>query len=97
MLTKRFALIGLIACMFMLVGCSGTVPAHKETLLERNWGRSFESAKYHQMLNPEAGKDPDPVVGLDGTAAEKNLEKYRQTDIKKDSSKEFGIISVKSK
>jgi hypothetical protein len=49
------------------------------------------------MLNPEAGKETDPVVGLDGTAAEKNLEKYRQTDIKKDCSKEFGIISVKSK
>jgi hypothetical protein len=29
-------------------------------------------------LNPEAGKEPTPVVGFDGKAAEANVEKYRE-------------------
>jgi hypothetical protein len=57
---------------------SGCARTQKETMLDRNWGRSFESAKYNQILNPEAGKDLEPVVGLDGQAAEKNMEKYRK-------------------
>ena len=59
MLTRRLILIGLlIAGLLIFSGC-GT----KETMLSRNWGNSFESAKQSQILNPEAGKNLDPVVG----------------------------------
>jgi hypothetical protein len=47
-------------------------------MLDKNWGNSFESAKQSQILNPEAGKNQDPVVGLDGQAAGNNMEKYRK-------------------
>ncbi|MCD4820779.1 MAG: hypothetical protein K8R11_01595 [Methanococcoides sp.] len=47
-------------------------------MLSRNWGSSFESAKQSQILNPEAGKNLDTVVGLDGQAVENVVEKYRQ-------------------
>jgi hypothetical protein len=73
MLTRCLTLIGLIATLLIFSGC-GT----KETMLSRNWGSSFESAKQSQILNPEAGKNLDPVVGLDGQAAGNNMEKYRQ-------------------
>jgi len=73
MLTRCLTLIGLIATLLIFSGC-GT----RETMLSRNWGSSFESAKQSQILNPEAGKNLDPVVGLDGQAVENNMEKYRQ-------------------
>ena len=90
MLTRCLILIGLlIAGLLIFSGC-GT----KETMLSRNWGNSFESAKQSQILNPEAGKNLDPVVGLDGQAVENNMQKYRQ-GFKKDASKEM-TITIKS-
>jgi len=73
MLTRCLTLIGLIATLLIFSGC-GT----RETMLSRNWGSSFESAKQSQILNPEAGKNLDTVVGLDGQAVDNIVEKYRQ-------------------
>lgn len=84
MLTRGLTLIGLIATLLIFSGCA------RETMLNRNWGNSFESAKQSQILNPEAGKNLEPVVGLDGQAAENNMEKYRQ-GFKKDTSKEMAL------
>ena len=47
-----------------------------ETALDRNWGRSFESAKHMQILNPDAGKNPAPVAGIVGPAGEIAVEWY---------------------
>jgi hypothetical protein len=52
-------------------GCAQFNISDSETLLEKNWGRSYESARYHQILNPEAEKHLKPVEGLSGPAAEK--------------------------
>jgi len=71
-------LIGLIAFLSILSGCAGRTAAQRETMLDKNWGKSFELAKQNQILNPEAGKNPAPVVGLDGQAAEGNMEQYRK-------------------
>ncbi len=73
MLTRCLILIGLIAALLIFSGC-GT----RETMLSRNWGSSFESAKQSQILNPEAGRNLEPVAGLDGQAAGNSMEKYRQ-------------------
>jgi hypothetical protein len=48
-------------------------------MLDKNWGRSFESAKYNQILDPDAGKKSNPVVGLDGPASQANTVKYRES------------------
>ncbi|MBW2738896.1 MAG: pilus assembly protein [Deltaproteobacteria bacterium] len=85
MLTRCLTLIGLIATLLIFSGCGP-----KETMLSRNWGNSFESAKQSQILNPEAGRNLEPVVGLDGQVAGNNMEKYRQ-GFKKDTSKEMTI------
>jgi hypothetical protein len=62
-----------------MLSCSGTTPTHKETLLERNWGRSYETVNYMQLLNPDAEKNLEPVVGLDGNASDSNVDKYRKS------------------
>jgi hypothetical protein len=78
MLNRCFTLIGLIAAVAILSGCGKNLASQKETMLDRSWGRSFESAKRKQILNPEAGKDTSPVTGLDGQAAEGSIEGYRK-------------------
>ncbi len=84
MLTRYVKIIGLIAALSVFSGCG--MFSQRETMLDRNWGTSLETAKQSQMLNPEAGKnlDPVPVVGLDGQAAEASMEKYRKGFIKKE-------------
>ncbi len=78
MVKKRLIVVlGLIVGLSFFAGCSKEF--QKETKLDRNWGRSFESAKQNQILNPEAGKDSEPVVGMDGQAAEKSIEKHKQS------------------
>jgi hypothetical protein len=63
-----------------LWGCAGNIPeAQRVDYLDMNFGKSFESAKNNQILNPEAGKNLEPVVGLDGQAAESNVNKYKKS------------------
>ena len=79
MLTRCLILIGIISIMPVVLGCSGTTPTSEQTLLERNWGRSFEGIRYMQMINPEAGKNLDPILGLDGNASDHNVNKYQES------------------
>jgi type IV pilus biogenesis protein CpaD/CtpE len=81
MFIKTLIPICLITAVVIFPSCAGNnkVALKMESKLEQNWGRSYESAKYNQMLNPEAGSLTDPVTGIDGEAAEKNVQKYRKS------------------
>ena len=79
MLTRCLILIGIMSVLPVVIGCSGTAPIAEQGLLERNWGRSFETIRYMQMVNPEAGKNLDPVLGLDGNASDHNINKYQES------------------
>jgi hypothetical protein len=72
-------LIAVICVMAVVLSCSGTTSNQKETLLDKNWGRSLEGIRYMQMVDPEAGKNLDPVVGLDGNASVNNVDKYQKS------------------
>ena len=79
MLARYLIFIGLMAALLALPGCAGREADNKDSLLDRNWGSSYESAIYNQTLNPEAGRNTEPVEGLDGQVAEKNMEQYQKT------------------
>jgi hypothetical protein len=79
MLKRTIAITAACTTLALFVGCSGTGGIHQETLLDQNWGRSVETAKYNQILNPEAGKDLKSVEGLSGKAAENSVEKYENS------------------
>ena len=80
MLKCHMTVIGvMVGLSIMLWGCAGNMPeAQRTDILESHQGKPFESAQHNQTLNPEAGKEPTPVVGLDGKAAAANMEKYRK-------------------
>ena len=92
MVTRCLLLIGLIAGLGMFSGCGGSSPyIEQESLLDKNWGRSYESAKYNQMLNPDAGKNLEPVTGMDAQAAEGTTEKYRKGFKEESSTKAYNL------
>jgi hypothetical protein len=78
MLKKSLIIVGIIAAVSFISACSGT-----DTLSQRNWGKSYETAAYNQMLNPDADETLKPVDSIDGRAA-KNVHKKYQDSFKKE-------------
>lgn len=70
---RDFLLIGLVAIFLISAGC-----ANIPTRLEMDYGTSFKLSKFNQILNPEAEKNLEPVMGFDGDAALKTMEKYEK-------------------
>ena len=83
MLNKGNIILIIVLAVFSVVslwGCAGNMPEGKRMdYLEQNWGKSFESAKKNQILNPEAGKTVEPVIGLDGQVAEHNVDNRKKS------------------
>jgi hypothetical protein len=94
MLNRRLIVIAIMGALLIALGCNGTRPIQGENLLDRNWGRSYETAKYNQMLNPDAGKNLEPVVGFDGTAAANNSDKYRDSFKEQEGSEVVNILKL---
>jgi len=68
---KLVLVIGIFG-LLLTVACAG--PSRVET----DFGTSAKLAVFNQTANPQAGKDSQPVVGLDGGAAKGAMEKYRK-------------------
>lgn len=64
-------LIPAVASM-LLAGCA------EVSRVETDYGTSFKLSRFNQTLNPDAEKNLDPVVGLDGKAADKVMDKYQK-------------------
>ena len=86
MFNKSLIIVGIIAAVSLVSACSGP-----ETLLQQNWGKSYETAVYSQTLNPDADQTLKSVDDLSGEAAENNMQKYRD-DFKTKKEVTTGII-----
>ena len=89
MLKKSLIIIGILAGIFVVSACSGP------TLSQRNWGKSYETATYNQMLNPQADKNLKPVDSLDGQAAENDMQRYRDSFKEKKETQPVNLINLK--
>ncbi|MEA3385813.1 MAG: hypothetical protein U9Q89_05105 [Thermodesulfobacteriota bacterium] len=94
MLTTYIKIIGLIVVLSVFSGC-GMFSSQRETMLVRNWGTSLEATKQSQILNPEAGKNLDPVIGLDGQAASAGMQSYRNGFKEKQQIQKVFTIGIK--
>ena len=97
MLKRTIAITVGCAVLALFAGCSGPAgnnPFREETLLDKNWGRSVETAKYNQTLDPEAGKNLAPVEGLDGKAAGYAVDKYENSFRKETKAESVSTTSV---
>jgi len=90
MIKNSLIIIGIIVAVLLVMACSGT-----ETLSQRNWGKSYETAVYNQMINPDANKSLNPVDSLDGQASENNMQKYRDGFKIKEDKQPINLINLK--
>ena len=58
-------------------GCNHYSSYKQQSQMDANWGRSYETAKYNQTLNPDAVSSSEPMVGLDGNVADRVMKDYR--------------------
>lgn len=72
----------------LLAGCATTTP---ET--DALFGESLNTLKAQQTLNPDASRNDDPVLGLDGKAAKGALDNYRDS-FRKPPSEAANVISI---
>lgn len=68
------ALTGLLAAALLL-----TAAACAPTTLEQDYGRSMHNNIAQQLVNPRAGLDATPAVGLAPTAAANEMERYNKS------------------
>ena len=74
---KSIVIACLLSLVLVVIGCS-RLPVNQETELDRNWGRSFEAQKFNQIVNPDAGQNTEPVIGVDGKIADRNVQNYQK-------------------
>ena len=91
MVGKCLKTLVILGWVIFFAGCS---QMQKETLSDKNWGRSYEAAKYNQVLNPDATKNLNPVDDLDGQAANNDVEKYRDSFKGKRSRETINILKL---
>lgn len=75
MRNKHLVIMTLILGLLTYAGCASTSSSELTT----NWGTSIARAKSNQILNHEASKNLDPVVGVDGKSAENILKRYEKS------------------
>jgi hypothetical protein len=70
MIKKCIVLTILLIMCSVFAGCAGS-------RLAMDYGTSHNLGKFNQEFNPEAGKNLEPVYGLDGRLAEGVMKNYR--------------------
>jgi hypothetical protein len=58
-----------------VVGSAGC--ANRTPVLDERFGDAVRAARATQTINPDASRNADPVVGLDGLAAHESIERYK--------------------
>ena len=84
-------LLGLLLILPLMTGCNSYIRTETDqgtsfrlvadpwlcpTRLEMDYGTSFKLAKFNQILNPDAEKNLEPVIGLDADPAQKIMDRY---------------------
>ena len=76
---KSLAGILIAGVVILGIGCASSSPIPEDSSLQKNYGRSYESALYLQTANPDAGKSLEPITGMNGGASENVLEGYENS------------------
>ena len=88
MLKRCLHIFVVFGLLLIYVGCT------QKSYLDKNWGRSFETAKYHQILNSDASQNLNKIQDLDGQASDNNVEKYRDSFKEKGKQETVNILKL---
>ena len=71
---KTLKIATILATAAMLSACVEPAPRY-----EAEFGNATRATLNAQIINPEAGNNPDPVTGLDGRAARDAINNYQKS------------------
>ncbi len=74
---NRAAAAAVSLAAVLLAGCAGLQPVETREY-DARFGDAVRQARARQTLNPEAGRNTDPVSGIDGVAAQNTIEQYQK-------------------
>ncbi|CAN7282808.1 hypothetical protein LJR260_001422 [Variovorax paradoxus] len=60
--------------LLLAAGCSHVTPNY-----DARFGDAVRDAKRKMTINPDAGKDGNPVVGMDGRASRESMNQYHES------------------
>ena len=63
-----------ISLLLLLSSCASTTPKY-----DNHFGQAVRLTFAQQILNPEAGLNPNPVIGIDGRAAREVMGRYQNS------------------
>lgn len=83
----------LAVLMLMSAACSSPIP--QDSMLEKNWGRSYETQLRLQTLHPDAGKRAGTVMVMDGAASDHVMDVYLKSFNPEKKKQTVNIIKLK--
>lgn len=92
---KIIIIIGITIVFPVLSGCSSM--NKRELIVEKNWGRSYETVRFSQIINPDAGESKAEDQGIDGVAGKHNYDKYQKGFKKEDAPSQIFNINLGGK
>jgi uncharacterized protein YceK len=66
--------LAILLLLGLTAGCASVTPNY-----DARFGEAVREAKLKMIINPDAGKNPDPVAGMDGKAARDAIILYQGT------------------
>lgn len=73
----KFAFFFIASLAAGVAGCAGTIET-TTPYLDQHFGDAVTQAKAQQTINSDASRNPDPVAGVDGKAAQAALDSYHK-------------------
>jgi hypothetical protein len=67
--------LAIVLALASLAACSTTTTPNYDA----NFGNAVREAKQKMIINPDAGKEPDQVTGIDGKAARETVIRYHDS------------------
>lgn len=72
-MNTRFAL--LLSAAALLAGCATSATPRYDSA----FGEAVRQARAQQVVNPDAGRNTDPVAGIDARAGRASVERYQES------------------
>jgi len=63
-----------LSLLALLAGCASTTPEY-----DKRFGDAVRQSRQAMTINPNAGSNPDAVLGMDGPSAREALVRYQST------------------
>lgn len=90
---KIMIIIGITIVLSVLSGCRD----QRTLLVDKNWGRTYETVRFSQTVNPDAGELSAEVPDIDGRAGKYNYDKYQKSFQKDETVKQTININLGDK